>query len=1035
VEPAAGQQAGFASSQVKPPAASGQAALEAPAAPASRLAAQRNYLGGGGDKAALLGPQGTPLSAVVRDLLAGVVRVRFLDLTAGQRILAETQNLSAGADPVLHLWSLARRQEVAMNDDGGEGLGARLDHRATEAGRFALILRGYATGDGGTCDVTVNGALDARSTPFGGSSLKVAAGRRLHTVRLNDGQQQGLWPPPARAARDTVLLLLDPSTGALRGLDDDSGVELSALLMTGTSDAVAMVGALGAGEDGAARLVVNDAPAKDSDGDGLGDGLEQRLGTCAAAAGKAGAVACAGLPTAQDSDADGLSDAEEVLGQEDTDFPQLYPRWGADPRHKDLFVEIDLAHWTDTKRTPPVKRFGRTLSPADAHLAAGTYAALTTMNNPDGKDGIALHLDLGRACGTRPSGIDHVCGDLCAWGQDGKRRCGQSRYGGPQTDRRAGLGSGRRNRFHLAVSDCLVAGSAPIYADTLEFDCDRFSAMVHELGHNLGLARHYGTVKTGGGNCKPNYPSLMNYAYSDRFDGTREPRFSDGSLLGAGDLDPRDIDELTPFGGKTARVGWLAARPFFYTLRNCASPSTGCQVDWNRDGKLDGSVAAHLSPMPGYGWICEGAHGNALGSENIPGQKIHGGVAAADMPRRSGDGPAGEALQVIAPVTERGETRLQLTWTAAATGGWSAWTDLGTPALAAGTQPAAVVLGSGASRTLHLTACRAGASPILHATMDASGNLGTMSPVPGQPAGLETTDVALARWGTDLLLVARDAAPGGGDMLYITRYTAGAGWSGSFTRLTSGTAPLRSTVTPALAEAPGNRLYLVTGDPAPLPGSGPTGRLHLHSYTGSAALPTRFADEELAGLRFEDDVPSKEHVLWARPALRFVPHLDGRGNALSGGRGYLALWWTRGSRTRYLWTWGRLDQQTAAFTLGRWHHYEAFGYTDSIAAASPALALRGGKKLSALLAQGDFAPRLVRHVPNADGVPHEQHIFRDHDDRAVLRGGLCASLNWDCPGRCKRLTDPCQKTAAATRSPPEVVRCRLPRWTAPWGEP
>ncbi len=1025
----------FPSSQVKPPA-TGEDALPTLAPSAARLTLQgRYFMGqtGGAKKASVLGPAGAALSAGVRDLRAGVLVAMPLSLTKEQRVLAETRSLSRGADPVLHLLRADTGLEVAFDDDGGTGHGAaRLLHRVSAAGKYVLILRAYGGEWGGACDLFLNGQRLLKGARFGGSTLTIKAGRTLHMVRLNDGDGDEPYPRSPRAARDTALLLLDPATGRLRALDDDSGVELGARLFTGKADALVMVTSLGAGEDGAARLVINDAPAADADADGLGDGLETGLGTCPSASASAGKVDCSKLESPQDSDADGLSDAEELLGSEHATFPQLLPRWGADPRHKDLFVEIDLADWTDTKRTPPVKRFGRTVTQEEAHLAARVYAKLTAMQNPDGKDGISLHLDTGKACGKLPSGLDSVCGPMCAWGPDGVRRCGQSTYGGPDTDRRSGLAPGRKNRFHLAVSDCLVAGSAPVYRDTLEFDCDRVTAMVHELGHNLGMVRHYGTVKTGGGNCKPNYPSLMNYAFSDRFAGGKEPSFSDGSLVGDGDLDPRDMDETKPFGGATEDVGWLATRPFFYDLHNCKSGTRGCQVDWNRDGSLDKSVAAYLSPMPNYGWICEGVHGNATDTEDLKDLKVSGGVAAAELPRRA-SGTLKTTLHVIAPASDGKTATLHLNSTEASHGKWSGWQKLTAPALAAGTQPAAVTLGSGgAASKLHIIACADGASPVQHATLDVDGKLSAFKALPGQPTALRATDAVAAAWGTDLLVVLRDGAATAGDRLYISRLTP-SGWDSKLTPLTSGGAPLRSTVTPGLTQGPGGRLYLVAGDPSPLPGTGPAGRLHLYSFSGGVgATPAAFTDEELSGVTFEDGVPDTNHVLWARPSLRFVPLLDGKGAPLTNDRGYLALWWTRGSRTRHLRTWGHLDASKASFTLGRWHHYEAMGYTDAIAAVSPALVLRGGKRMSAFLAQGDFTPRAVRHVPYADGIPAGDLIYRDHDDRPVLRGGLCLSINWDCRHRCKRLTDPCQKTSSMTQ--PAHVTCQLPRWLTPGGE-
>ena len=1021
----------FASSQVKPRPAASSRALDPLPRSSQRLARQEAYFddlaqGKRPSKAKLLGPQQEPLAAGKRDLRAGALPHLVLQLSRGRTVLLETRRLTAGGDTVLHLWSPAKGRQLAFDDDGGSAPGSSaLRYTAAETESVVVLVRAYSGEDDGRCDLLVDGQPRLTGVKFGGSAVAVAGKRTLHAVLLNDRQGAEPWPPSARAARDTLLLLLDPATGALRDLDDDSGVELGSRLST-TAPAVALVGAFDAHNEGSARLVVNDAGAGGGDRDGLGDGLEQALCLCASATATACGFACKEADSPQDSDGDGLSDAEELLGIHHAAFPQLLARWGADPRHKDLFVEIDLAQWTDNTRRPPVKHFGRPPSTAEAHAAAAVFARLTSMGNPDGKPGIRLHLDLGHACGAGASGVDQVCGALCSHGADGVRRCGQNQYVKAQVSRRYNLAPGRLRRFHLAVADCLVAGSAPVLADTLEYDCDRHTAMVHELGHNLGLARHYGTLQTGGGNCKPNYPSLMNYAYSDRFAGGRQVQFSDGSLVGKGDLDPRDLDETRPLGGSTTDVSWLATRPFFYDLYDCASPGRGCKVDFNRDGKLDPSVQAYLSPMPNYGWICENIHGNALDSENIGEQLVSSGPAAAEMLRKTTEGTA-PALHVFVPVNLDAQgAALLMSYTTKRFAGWSAWRTLPGIKLGVGTQPAAATLGLGSGQRIHLVVSVGGNAPLRHAVHDGS-KVSAFKPVPGQPAGLRARDVTLVPRGTDLLLLVRDDAPGGGDLVYLTLRKPG-GWSGKFSRIQAEQMPLRSTVTPAAAVGPDGRLYVATGDPDPPVGTGPVGRLHLYSHAGGD-LPLSLQDEELRGLRFADGIPDHEHVPWSRPAMAFVPHLDGKGNALSGGRGYLALWWNRDTRTRFLWSWGRLDQQGASFRLGRWHHYEAFGYTDAITGTGPALVLRQGGRLAALISQSNRFPSRVRHIPHADGIPDTAVTFRDHDDRPTLRKGLCRSLNWDCPERCKDLTLTCGK-ADSNGTSPGTTRCALPSWDA-----
>ena len=1020
----------FRSSQTKPTCPD-RAPLAPLAREPQRLKQQAGYflqLQGGmaPDKSKLLGSAGQPVAAGIRDLRAGALPHLALELAVGQRVEIETRALSQGADTVLHLWSPEQQREVARDDDGGSEPGAsRIRFTATAAGTHVLLLRAYSGADDGLCDLLVDGTVRFEQVKFGGAGVLVSGGVTLQSVLLNDGEGQEPWPPSPRAALDTLLLLLDPATGALAALDDDSGVELGSRLQVAAETGRVVVGAFRGADEGTARLAVNDLAAGDGDGDGLGDGLERALCLCSRGDDVACGFDCKAAVSPQDSDGDGLSDAVELLGLDDEQFPQLLPRWGADPRHKDLFVEIDLADWTDVDARPPVRHFGRTLTAQDAHVAARVFARLTAMDNPAGEQGIRLHLDLGQRCGSLASGIDGVCGDLCAVGRDGLRRCGQSHFPGPPAFRRDGLAPARRHLFHVAVSDCLVAGQAPGgAADHLEFDCDRVTAMVHELGHNLGLARHYGTPETGGGNCKPSYPSLMNYAYSDRFHGGREVQFSNGSLVGAGDLDPRNLDETRPYGGDDADVGWLATRPFYFDLQ-CKAPGVGCMVDWNRDGKLDPSVRAFLSPIPNYGWICENLHGNVLDTENVEGLSVSFGPAAAELRRVHPAGGLAPAMHVVAPAVAGSGATLHLNHSFAASDGWQGWTQILGPPLRPDAQPAAVTIPSGqGAELLWIFGCTGGASPIHGATVDQEGAVTALTAVPGQPGWLRARDVSVTRDGNDILLLVRDDSPGGGDRVYLTRHTP-AGWSGSFVDVVAEGEPLRSTVTPALAVGPDGRIYVVTGDPDPPPGTGPVGRLHLYSTRGLPELE----DEELWGVRFEDGVPGAEHVTWSRPAMAFVPHLDGEGQPLGEGRGYLAIWWSRGTRMRHLWTWGQLSAQGAKFSLGRWHHYEAMGYTDAIAGSGPALALRGGQRLAAFIGQADRFPRLVRHIPYADGIPDGELVLRDFDDRVPIRQSLCAGLNWDCPGRCKRLTDSCDaaKNVAAPTGAPEVP-CALPRW-------
>ena len=86
----------------------------------------------------------------------------------------------------------------------------------------------------------------------------------------------------------------------------------------------------------------------------------------------------------QDSDGDGLKDGWELNGVNGLNLPAL----GADPLHKDLFVETDYMVLPDTTNTLPDKNH------LDDMLAIFDNAPV---KNPDGTTGIHLHIDTGGA--------------------------------------------------------------------------------------------------------------------------------------------------------------------------------------------------------------------------------------------------------------------------------------------------------------------------------------------------------------------------------------------------------------------------------------------------------------------------------------------------------------------------------------------------------------------------------------------------------------------------------------------------------------
>jgi hypothetical protein len=237
-------------------------------------------------------------------------------------------------------------------------------------------------------------------------------------------------------------------------------------------------------------------------------------------------------PAIPDSDGDGLLDPWEAQGIDndgdgtiDLDLAQL----GADPQHKDIFLELDWMTGEEPRKgavTPMKAAF------AAAPIDAGGVA------NPDGLPGITLHVDAGSLVdpasredngpsGSCTDGIDNggdgkadaadpdclVGDDFGAFGEGNAMPassiCGldPSFYAAKSANFDD---ASRHSAFRYAISGrgCGDSGGQGEIGgnDFIEFNHDGGTVM-HELGHTLNL-RHGGFENV---NCKPNYVSVMNY--------------------------------------------------------------------------------------------------------------------------------------------------------------------------------------------------------------------------------------------------------------------------------------------------------------------------------------------------------------------------------------------------------------------------------------------------------------------------------------------------------------------------------------------
>jgi hypothetical protein len=354
-----------------------------------------------------------------------------------------------------------------------------------------------------------------------------------------------------------------------------------------------------------------------------------------------------------DTDGDALCDNWEANGinvDDDSEVELDLPARGADPLHKDIFVEVDTmaAPGGDTPLFQP--RAGVLDSVEQAF-------AESPVSNPDGEQGIDLHL-------TRDEKVEYsdyvlfnssfslgegVTGDVATFDEikNGDRRCGTGdnvgSFGTPanRTDENCEkLLKSRALVYRYALfadqraSSPNSGGIADLPGDDFLVTLGTFntwvrkivrksltdsnislqrygdilrdvqaSTLMHELGHTLNL-RHGGDTNT---NNKPNYLSVMNYAYQLPKLAALGKNETDGAVLvnrpldysrTAVDLDEANLDEA-------AGVSDLADGRVLFQPRNAtggtgefprrAAGPTGGPVDWDLDGTVESGVTQSVN--------------------------------------------------------------------------------------------------------------------------------------------------------------------------------------------------------------------------------------------------------------------------------------------------------------------------------------------------------------------------------------------------------------------------------------------------------
>ncbi len=359
------------------------------------------------------------------------------------------------------------------------------------------------------------------------------------------------------------------------------------------------------------------------------------------------------LRISNDSDGDGLWDDWETTGiDSDGDGVVDLVLDGADPQHKDIYIEID---WMDCAVAGGDCPMGDTHShePKQAAIDAVVDAfAAGNVTNPDGINGIDLHIDVSNsighqnfmiipnACftGTAGTGFDAIKSNAANFGNASPRRfayhynlwthrqttgdggssgCGEL----PGNDFQVTLGN-----WNVGMGDLDGDGLADAMVGTV---MEQAGTLMHELGHNLNL-QHGGSDWL---NFKPNYLSVMNYSFQTGGVPPTDPDMG-GPLTGRIDYSTSTLPTLTENNlSEPAGIGDGADNTTFTCAGGAAGAGTGMgAIDWNCDNDMgvDTGLSTDINADQNLSCVREGTDGDrdttAAGDDVVMGVRIFEGA-------------------------------------------------------------------------------------------------------------------------------------------------------------------------------------------------------------------------------------------------------------------------------------------------------------------------------------------------------------------------------------------------------------------------
>ncbi|HEY9088913.1 MAG TPA: hypothetical protein VIO36_12145 [Anaerolineaceae bacterium] len=307
----------------------------------------------------------------------------------------------------------------------------------------------------------------------------------------------------------------------------------------------------------------------------------------------------------QDTDGDKLLDGWELFGVDGVDLPG----YGADPMHKDLFIEADYMNGHD-----------HLLDLVHLQDIVAVFADAPVLN-PDGTTGINIHIDTGGAAtGAGPGthaqfnlgGGNAVPEDTFLGTTLGS---GDYNWAEFQAIKDANFDPDRQGLFHYMIfahnlapefgtvsglsrnatkDSQFVKGASDFIVSMGDWSSggtqdQREGTFIHELGHNLGL-RHGGNDH---GNWKPHYLSVMNYYYQT-WGVFRDGDWGhyDYSRFLSPTLKETALNETTGLGPVAAGYG---LRWWCTNLGDDVWADQTAPVDWNCDDNWGGVVRADIN--------------------------------------------------------------------------------------------------------------------------------------------------------------------------------------------------------------------------------------------------------------------------------------------------------------------------------------------------------------------------------------------------------------------------------------------------------